>query len=140
MQLLLFHIGLHHNLITINRFTRNIMSVDPSFTGFMLQEELRIEALTDREVQLELHNIMDGRSYSWHCINNLMMAQLYSGDLEFTYQDGDAIFEWNNLCDEKRHWEREGSLSCDSAEFNRDCLFNLKILPTKAGLGSEGDQ
>lgn len=67
-----------------------------------------------------------------------MQNQLDEGALDFTAIDGDVIFEWNNLCDEKRHWEQNGfcSITCD--EFYRDCLINLKIMPTKAGFGLEG--
>jgi hypothetical protein len=82
----------------------------------------------------ELQEIMDGRGYSWHSINELLQDQLNKEDLEFTIIDGDILFEWNNLCDEKRKWERKGCLSDDSVEFNRDCLINLKILPFQAGL------
>ncbi|KFZ13521.1 hypothetical protein V501_03677 [Pseudogymnoascus sp. VKM F-4519 (FW-2642)] len=69
-----------------------------------------------------------------------MQDQLDNGALEFTAEDGDVLFEWNNLCDEKRNWEREGRFSLSCADFNRDCLINLKIIPTKAGLGFKGSQ
>ena len=117
------------------------MTNDSALTGFTLwpkEEVLRIEALSDQEVLSELEGIVDGRNYSWHSINELMKTQLYKGALEFTFQDGDVIFEWNNLCDEKRNWEQTRSLSSSSTEFNIDCLINLKILPAKAGFGSEG--
>lgn len=81
---------------------------------------------------------MDGRNYSQHRINELMKTQLYKGTLEFTFQDGDVIFEWNNLYDEKRNQEHKRTLSSSSTEFNKDCLINLKILPAKAGFGYEG--
>lgn len=103
-------------------------------------EVLRIEALSDEDVLLELESIMEGRNYSWHSINEQMQAELDKGALEFTAEDGDVLFEWNNLCDEKRNWEREGHFSLSYADFNRDCLINLKIIPTKAGLGSKGKQ
>ena len=102
------------------------------------REVLRIEALSDSQVLSELHEIMDGRNYSWHGINELLQVQLDTGVLEFTLAHGDVLFEWNNLCDEKRIWERERRFSVDCPEFNRDCLINLKLLPTQAGLGHEG--
>jgi hypothetical protein len=129
--------------MSIDRLTQGMLSTESALIGFTLwpkHEVLRIEALSDEEVLSELESIVDGRSYSWHSINELMKAQLYKGALEFTFQDGDVIFEWNNLCDEKRNWEQKRSLSSSSKRFNRDCLINLKILPTKAGFGSEGKQ
>jgi len=128
-----------------NRLTQGVMNSDSAlreFTRWPKREVLRIEALPDQDVISELESIMDGRNYSWHSINEQMQAQLDKRALEFTAEDGDVLFEWNNLCHEKRNWEQEGrgrfSLSC--AEFNRDCLINLKIIPTKAGLGFEGKQ
>jgi len=128
-----------------NRLTQGVMNSDSAlreFTRWPKREVLRIEALPDQDVISELESIMDGRNYSWHSINEQMQAQLDKRALEFTAEDGDVLFEWNNLCYEKRNWEQEGrgrfSLSC--AEFNRDCLINLKIIPTKGGLGFEGKQ
>lgn len=129
--------------MSIDRLTQGIMTNDSALTGFTLwpkEEVFRIEALLDQEVLSELEGILDGRNYSWHSINELMKTQLCKGALEFTFQDGDVIFEWNNLCDEKRNWEQKRSLSFSSTEFNRDCLINLKILPAKAGFGLEGKQ
>ncbi|PMD60266.1 uncharacterized protein K444DRAFT_482987, partial [Hyaloscypha bicolor E] len=101
------------------------------------REVLRIKALSEQQVLSELQEIMEGRSYSWHSINELLQDQLHKEALEFTFIDGDILFEWNNLCNEKRKWERKGCLSDDCAEFNRDCLTNLKVLPFQAGLGLE---
>ncbi|KAH6675997.1 hypothetical protein B0J14DRAFT_427352, partial [Halenospora varia] len=89
------------------------------------QTVLRIEALSEPQVLSELQGVMEGRTYSWHSINELLQGRLDQGDLEFMPVDGDVIFEWNNLCDEKREWERKGRLSDNCAEFNRDCLINL---------------
>ena len=102
------------------------------------EEVLRIEALSDKQVLAELQDIMNGRNYSWHKINQSLQAQLDNDALEYTLEDGDVIFEWNNLCDEKRQWERKGHLSVSCMDFNRDCLINLKIIPFKGGLGDEG--
>ncbi|KAH6666159.1 hypothetical protein B0J14DRAFT_491608 [Halenospora varia] len=101
------------------------------------QTVLRIEALSEPQVLSELQGVMEGRTYSWHSINELLQGRLDQGDLEFMPVDGDVLFEWNNLCDEKREWERKGRLSHNCAEFNRDCLINLMILPFQAGLGLE---
>ncbi|OBT82273.1 hypothetical protein VE02_09776 [Pseudogymnoascus sp. 03VT05] len=102
------------------------MTNDSALIGFTLwpkKEVLRIEALSNQEVLSELEGIMDSRSA-----------------LEFTFQDGDVIFEWNILCNEKRNWEQKKALSSRSTEFNRDCLINLKILPAKAGFGYKGSR
>ncbi|KAH8800513.1 hypothetical protein F5884DRAFT_810648 [Xylogone sp. PMI_703] len=77
---------------------------------------------------------MEGDRYSWYSVNEALQNQLDKEALEFTFIGRDVIFEWNNLCDEKQKWERKGYLSTNNADFNRDCLINLKILPFKAGL------
>ena len=102
------------------------------------REVLRIEELPDQQVLSELQKVMEGYNYSWHSINMLLQDQLDKGHLEFTLVDGDVLFEWNNLCDKEREWERKGRLSNDSADFNRDCLINLMILPFQVGLGHKG--
>jgi hypothetical protein len=99
-----------------------------------IQTVLRIEALSEEEVFLELQGVMEGQDYSWHSINELLQGRLDQGDLEFTRVDGDVLFEWNILCNEKRRWERKGRLSQNCVEFNRDCLINLMILPFQGGL------
>ncbi len=103
------------------------------------REVLRIQALSDKQVLTELQEIMEGRNYSWHKISQLLQAQLDKGALEFTLEDGDVIFEWNNLCHEKREWERNRRFSVSCAEFKKDCLINLKIIPIQGGLGFEGN-
>ncbi|KFZ19767.1 hypothetical protein V501_00500 [Pseudogymnoascus sp. VKM F-4519 (FW-2642)] len=126
-----------------NRLTQGVMTMCSSLKGFTFgpsQEVSRIEALSNDEVRLEFEAIIKGDSYSWHSINTLMQSQLDEGALEFTAIDGDVLFEWNNLCDEKRHWEQNGCCSITCDEFYRDCLINLKIMPTKAGFGVEGQQ
>ncbi|KAG9239587.1 hypothetical protein BJ875DRAFT_360193, partial [Amylocarpus encephaloides] len=52
-------------------------------------------------------------------------------------EHGDVIFKWNNLCDEKRQWERSKCLSVKRAEFNRGCLINLKMIPIQGGIKVE---
>ena len=76
-----------------------------------MQEVLRIESLIDKEVLAELQDIMRGNNYSWYTINELLQVQRDNNALEFTLNDGDVIFEWNNLCDEKKQWEKHGCLS-----------------------------
>ena len=123
------------------RLSQGLISHDSALDDFALwpnREVLRIEALSDKQVLAELQAIMEGCAYSWHKINQLLQAELDKDALEFTLEDGDVIFEWNNLCDEKRQWERKRSHSVQSAEFNRDCLINLKIIPIQGGLGIEG--
>jgi hypothetical protein len=121
-----------------NAISQGVLCRDDAVNDFSLwpkREVLRIEALSEQQVLSELQEIMKGHGYSWHSINKLLQDQLDKEALEFTFIDGDILFEWNNLCDEKRKWERNGCLSADCAEFNRDCLINLKILPFQAGLG-----
>jgi hypothetical protein len=100
---------------------------------------LRIEALSEQQVSSELLEVMKGLNYSWHTINDILQGLLDQGDLEYIPVDGDIVFEWNNLCDEKREWERKGCLRHDCAEFNKDCLINLMILPLQAGIGMKGN-
>ena len=102
-------------------------------------EVLRIEALRNEEVYAELRDIMEGRNYSWNRISQFLQEQLEIGALEFTLRDGDVVFEWNNLCDEKQKWERQQCLSVDSPDYNRDCLINLKLIPIQGGIGSQGN-
>jgi predicted RNA-binding protein YlxR (DUF448 family) len=123
------------------RPSQGLMNHDSALNDFALwpnREVLRIEALSDIQVLAELQDIMEGRGYSWHKINQLLQAELDKDALEYTLKDGDVIFEWNNLCDERRQWEKKGSHSVQCAEFNRDCLINLKIIPIQGGLGVEG--
>lgn len=124
--------------MTSNGVSQSVLYRDDvvdDFSFWLKREVLRIEALSEQQVLSELQEIMEGRGYSWHSINELLQDQLDKEALEFTFIDGDILFEWNNLCDEKRKWERKGCLSNECAEFNRDCLINLKILPFQAGLG-----
>ncbi|PVH72073.1 hypothetical protein DL98DRAFT_577015, partial [Cadophora sp. DSE1049] len=101
------------------------------------RQVLRVESLSKRQVLLELHCIMEGYRYSWHCINEFLQVRFDEGSLECSSVDGDVLFEWNNLCDEKRTWEKKGRLSVNNAGFHMDCLINLMILPVQAGLGNE---
>jgi hypothetical protein len=120
--------------------SQGILNHDSSPGGipWETQEVLRIEALLDTEVLAELQRILDGHDYSWHRISQLLQEQLDGGILEFTLDDGSVIFEWNNLCSEKQRWESKGRLSARCAEFYKDCLINLKILPFQGGLSIEG--
>lgn len=68
----------------------------------------------------------------------MLQDRLDDNRLEFTLKDRDVIFEWNNLCKEKQLWDKTGRLSVHSAEFNRDFLINLKILPARGRLENEG--
>ena len=125
----------------MTEYSQNSMkhdSVLDNFASWPKEEVLRIEALSDEEVLAELRDIMNGRDYSWHKISQSLQTRLDDDALEYTLEDGDVIFEWNNLCDEKRQWERKGRLSVNCTDFNRDCLINLKIIPFKGGLGAEG--
>lgn len=102
------------------------------------QQVLDIEDLSKQQVLLELQGVMGGHNYSWHSINALLQARFEEGKLKFSLVNGNVLYEWNNLCYEKRIWEKKGHLSVHNSEFNVDCLINLKILPVQAGLGIEG--
>jgi hypothetical protein len=52
-------------------------------------------------------------------------------------EHGGVVFEWNNLCEERREWKKRGRFSACSADFNSDRLINLKIIPVRAGLGDK---
>jgi hypothetical protein len=56
-----------------------------------------------------------------------------------TLTHGDVIFEWNNLCDDRKHWENNSCLSINCDDFNRDCLIDLKIIPFKGGLAHDSN-
>jgi len=101
-------------------------------------EVLRIEALSDDEVDTELRTIMGGQLYSWNKISLLLQEQLNDGVLDYTSEDGDVVFEWNSLCDERKHWERQQCFTVNSKEFKRDCLINLKLIPIQGGIGPQG--
>ena len=141
-HLLSSHYDLALSPMATVRLSQGLINLDSPLDEFALwpnREVLRIEALTDKQVLAELHAIMEGRGYSWHKINELLQAELDKDALEFTLEDGDVIFEWNNLCDVRRQWERKRSDSVQCAEFHRDCLINLKIMPIQGGLGLEGN-
>lgn len=83
-----------------NRLSQGVLQPDDALSDLAFsprRELLRIEALSDNQVLSELHEIMDGRNYSWHGINELLQVQLDKGVLEFTLADGDVLFEWNNI-------------------------------------------
>ncbi|KAH6699894.1 hypothetical protein BKA61DRAFT_496159, partial [Leptodontidium sp. MPI-SDFR-AT-0119] len=105
-----------------------------------VRQVLRVENLLKQQVLLELHGIMEGHSYSWHCINELLQAQFDEGSLKCSPVDGDVLFEWNNLCDEKRTWEKKGRLLVNDVGFNINYLINLMILLVQVGLSNEGKQ
>ena len=128
--------------MAVPRLTQGLVNLESTYDALHLgpsDEVLRIEALQNEEVYAEIRDIMDSRSYSWNRISQFLQEQLEKGALEFTLKDGDVVFEWNNLCDEKQKWERQRCLSIDSPEFLRDCLINLKLIPIHGGIGLQGD-
>ena len=125
--------------MAVPRLTQGLVSTYEALHLGPSDEVLRIEALQNEEVYAEIRDIMDSQSYSWNRISQFLQEQLERGALEFTLKDGDVVFEWNNLCDEKQKWERQRCLSVDSPEFLRDCLINLKLIPIHGGIGLQGD-
>jgi len=100
---------------------------------------LRISALSDDQVRIELGEIMRGINYSWQTISQQLRLKFNSGVLQLeNFQGGNTLYEWNVLCDEKVYWEYHGQPSFQSFRFNRDCLLKLKTIPTHVGLGKEG--
>jgi hypothetical protein len=103
------------------------------------QEMGRIIELSDQQVMRELKEIMRGRDYSWHTISQRLQKRLRYNDLEIEhFEPGNILYEWNVLCDERLSWLRYSRPSFRNFKFNRACLTNLKIIPTQAGLGTEG--
>jgi hypothetical protein len=115
-------------------------SIIGNYTMWEKQEMKRIEALSDKQVMRELREVMRGRGYSWHSISQLLQMRFVCKALEIEhFEPGNIIYEWNVLCDERLSWLRYSKPSFRSFKFNRACLTNLKIIPTQAGLGAEGN-
>ena len=89
------------------------------------------DALTDYEVFIELQIIIEGRSYSWHSINQGLQAQVDNGLLT----DQIVIQRWNFLCGEKRRWEHVERHSFICQRYNRGYLFSLTTILMLAGFG-----
>lgn len=116
-----------------------IHSVLGSFSKWEQWQIERVNSLSDRAVSQELKGIMRNINYSWRLISRKLEERVDSGLLEIEhFEPGNIIYEWNVLCDEKICWQRNGRPSFRSFRFNRDCLTKLKIIPTQAGLGTEG--
>ena len=109
----------------------SILLFPDNFTRSPKGELARINTLTDYEVFIELQIIMEGRSYSWHSINQGLQAQVDDGVLI----DEIIIHRWNFLCGEKRRWEHMERHSFICQRYNRGCLFSLTTIPMLAGLG-----
>jgi hypothetical protein len=120
--------------------------------AWTVHESHRIKALSEPDLITEVHNAMNGSTYSWHSIHK----QLQKDRTDYT------IFqEWSYLCDLKRDWEtdplvlrarRSGARFHAESEISglsernlwrpqsyRALLLRLKLLPIRAGLGIEGD-
>jgi len=99
----------------------------------------RISDLSDSQVLKELREIMCEYKYSWQKISRYLLEQLCSKTLKLChFEPGKILYEWIVLCDERTSWKRLGGPSLRSFKFNRECLINLMIIPTQAGMGSEG--
>ncbi len=111
-----------------------------NFTLWEKQQMSRIAKLSDRSVLRELRSIMNGEIYSWGRISQLLKHRFDEKLLVLEhFEPGNILYEWNVLCDEKRHWSHHKRPSFKSLKFNRDSLIKLKIIPTQAGLGIEGN-
>jgi len=116
-----------------------------------VDEILRINCLSDKDLISEVHSTMNGLDYSWATINKSLKELR---DLDYA-----LYLEWNFLCGKKREWEPRAqflrkSPTCGfgaptvlshmsrigqwDSLFYRHLLINLKILPVHAGLGDEG--
>jgi hypothetical protein len=120
--------------------------------AWAVQESTRIKALSDPDLITEVHNAMNGSTYSWHSIHQ---------QLQKKQTDYSLFREWSHLCDLKRDWEADpsvlrarhsGALFHAESEISglskrnlwrphsyRALLLKLKLLPICAGLGIEGN-
>jgi hypothetical protein len=120
--------------------------------AWAVHEISRIKSLPDTDLITEVHNAMNGSTYSWHSIHK----QLQRNKIDYS-----LFQEWSYLCDLKRDWESNPSVlqarhngvyfnaeSVISGLSERDLwrphsycalLLNLKLLPIRAGLGIEGN-
>ncbi|KAE8441677.1 hypothetical protein EG329_004549 [Mollisiaceae sp. DMI_Dod_QoI] len=106
------------------------------------RELVRIEALPNADLILEVHNAINGHNYSWKSIQT---------KLRHLNVDYSLYLEWDTLCHLKRTWETFPSLTRDKqhedivASLSRDdkawnpkylrtLLVNLRLIPIRAGV------
>jgi hypothetical protein len=120
--------------------------------AWAVHEISRIKALSDTDLINEVHDAMNGVTYSWRSIHE----QLQKNKIEYSLFE-----EWSYLCELKRDWEsypavlrarRNGEpfraesvlstlpgRSLWRPNSHRALLLNLKLLPIRARLGVEGN-
>ncbi|CZR55697.1 uncharacterized protein PAC_05585 [Phialocephala subalpina] len=102
-------------------------------------QKARIQQLSDHQVLCEIERIMNGRDYSWCTIAQRLRTKWRQQLLRLDhFEPGNVLYEWNVLCDEKVSWRRHCRPSFVSFKFNRDTLFKLRVIPSRAGLGIDG--
>ncbi|KAF7942996.1 hypothetical protein EAE96_010942 [Botrytis aclada] len=112
-----------------------------SYIESEIREISRINLLSDQQVFDELKDAMTGRRYSWYTIAYGLQVRYRRRQLRLEhFEPENLVYEWNVLCDERLDWKYRGHPSFLSAKFNRACLVNLKIIPIRAGFGSEAKQ
>ena len=82
---------------------------------------------------------MRGHGYSWGKISQHLLDEFCTHNLQLLhFEAGNILYEWVVLCDERVSWQQHGGPSFQNFDFNRDCLINLTMLPTQAGMGQKG--
>jgi hypothetical protein len=120
------------------------MSTQSTWAG---QELVRIKALSNADLIMEVHNAMNGNTYSWRTIQ----SRLQHFDTE-----SKIYLDWNDLCSLKQTWDSIPSLTRErqhkdvvdrlSRDLSRQAwnlkhlrtlLINLKLIVIRAGFEEE---
>ena len=125
------------------RFFQLNMSTDT----WARRELVRIEALPNADLIVEVHNAMNGHTYSWRSIQRT----LHHLDIDYS-----LYLEWNDLCTLKHTWDGLPSLTRERQREDivqglsrdlsrrtwnlnhlRTLLISLKLILIRAGLEEE---
>jgi hypothetical protein len=144
------------NLVLCARFLSAILNHSTNFfhqfrmsskNTWADREIVRINALPNADLIMELHSAMNGHTYSWRSIQRC---------LQHLDTDNNVSLDWSDLCSLKQTWDRMPSLtrerqSKDIAErlsqdpshrawdlkYLRALLISLKLILIRAGLAEE---
>jgi DNA polymerase elongation subunit (family B) len=111
------------------------------------RELVRIKALPNADVIIEVHKAMNGHTYSWRCIQR----RLQRLDI-----DNNIYLDWIDLCKLKQTWDRIPSLTKErqhkdiverlsrdlsyqswNLKYLRMLLISLKLILIRAGIKEE---
>ncbi len=111
------------------------------------REIVRINALPNADLIMELHSAMNGHTYSWRSIQRR---------LQHLDTDINVSLDWNDLCSLKQTWDRIPSLSRErqskdiaerlsqdashrawNLKYLRALLISLKLILIRTGLAEE---